>query len=217
MRAKGNVDQGALLAVDNIAVWRGDNLLLDDVCFALNPGQVLQIRGANGSGKTTLLRVVCGVGFSDEGSVKWRGVSIASNTDQFNSELLYLGHKPGIKAALTPVENLRIFCTLAGQESSSTTDEAINVALAHLSLQSQSHLACRHLSAGQQRRVSLARLILQSAKLWVLDEPLTSLDKAGLSWVEHRIGEHVANGGAVLLTTHAPLTVDGVTVASLEL
>jgi len=182
-------NQSALLSVNNITVWRGDNLLLNDVCFSLNAGQILQIRGANGSGKTTLLRI----------------------------ELLYLGHKPGIKAGLTPVENLRIFCTLSGIEVSAATDDAITSALAHLSLQSQAHLACRHLSAGQQRRVSLARLILQSTKLWVLDEPLTSLDKPGLLWVENQISQHVANGGAVLLTTHAPLKVHGVTVESLEL
>jgi len=210
-------DKRALLVVDNITVWRGDNLLLNDVCFALNSGQVLQIRGANGSGKTTLLRIVCGVGFCDEGSVKWRGVSTDKCLDQFNSEVLYLGHKPGIKAALTPVENLRFFCTFSGRESSSDTDDAICSALAHLSILPQAHLACRHLSAGQQRRVSLARLILQSARLWVLDEPLTSLDKAGLAWVEDQISLHVANGGAVLLTTHAPLKIDGVMVNSLEL
>jgi len=174
-------NEQALLSVDNITVWRGDNLLLNDVCFTLNAGQVLQVRGANGSGKTTLLRV------------------------------------PGIKAALTPVENLRIFCALSGLEASTATDNAIASALAHLSLESQAHLACRHLSAGQQRRVSLARLLLHSATLWVLDEPLTSLDKAGLMWVEHQISQHVAKGGAVLLTTHAPLTVDGVRVDSLEL
>ena len=210
-------DSGTLLSVDNITVWRGDNLLLDDISFALNAGQVLQVRGANGSGKTTLLRIVCGVGFSDDGSVKWRGVSTAGNTDQFNAELLYLGHKPGIKAALTPVENLQIFCAMSGLELSTATKDAINSALANLSLLPQAHLVCRHLSAGQQRRVSLARLILQSAKLWVLDEPLTSLDKAGLAWVENQIGQHVAIGGAVLLTTHTPLTVDGVTVETLEL
>jgi len=217
MSVEAKADQEALLTVDNVTVWRGDNLLLDDVCFSLNAGQVLQIRGANGSGKTTLLRIVCGVGFSDEGSVTWRGVPIARNTDRFNAELLYLGHKPGIKAGLTPTENLRIFCTLSGLASSSDTDAAIDAALNNLSLQSQAHLACRHLSAGQQRRVSLARLILQSASLWVLDEPLTSLDKAGLTWVENQISRHVNNGGAVLLTTHAPLKVDGVTVNSLEL
>jgi len=217
MSSEATADQDALLAVENVTVWRGDNLLLDDVSFTLNAGQVLQVRGANGSGKTTLLRIVCGVGFSDEGSVTWRGVSIGRNTDQFNAELLYLGHKPGIKAGLTPVENLRIFCTLSGLASSSATDQAIDSALSNLSLQPQAHLPCRHLSAGQQRRVSLARLIVQSARLWVLDEPLTSLDKAGLAWVENQIGRHVSNGGAVLLTTHTPLNVDGITGNTLEL
>ena len=217
MNAEDNADESELLSVDNITVWRGDNLLLNDVSFSLSPGQVLQIRGANGSGKTTLLRVVCGVGFSDEGTVKWRGVSTDRNTDQFNAELLYLGHKPGIKAALSPIENLRIFCTLAGLESSIKTDNAIRSALEHLSVLPQAQLACRHLSAGQQRRVSLARLLLKSARLWVLDEPLTSLDTAGLSWVENQIDQHVAGGGAVLLTTHAPLRLHGVTVDSLEL
>lgn len=217
MGADNHADQGTLLAVEHVTVWRGDNLLLDDVCFALNAGQVLQVRGANGSGKTTLLRIVCGVGFSDEGLIKWRGDRIDKNADQFNAELLYLGHKPGIKAALTPVENLQIFCTLSGIDFSSATDDAIRAALAQLALLPQAHLACRHLSAGQQRRVSLARLVLQPAKLWVLDEPLTSLDSAGLTWVENHISQHVASGGAVLLTTHAPLNIDGVTVASLEL
>lgn len=217
MGTEDNTDHDTLLSVDNITVWRGDNLLLDDVCFALNAGQILQIRGANGSGKTTLLRIVCGIGFSDEGSVSWRGVSIGSSADQYNAELLYLGHKPGIKAALTPVENLRIFCTLSGVTFSTATDNAISTALSHLSLDTKAHLACRHLSAGQQRRVSLARLILQTAKLWVLDEPLTSLDKDGLAWVENQIGQHVAKGGAVLLTTHAPLNIAGVTVKSFEL
>jgi len=215
--AETSVENSALLGVEDITVWRGDNLLLDEVCFALSPGQVLQIRGANGSGKTTLLRVVCGLGFADEGAVKWRGVNTYRNRDQFNAELLFLGHKPGIKAALSPLENLRIFCALSGLDASNSTDAVILTALEQLSLLSKAHLACRHLSAGQQRRVSLARLLLQSAKLWVLDEPLTALDKDGLAWVGEQIGLHVAAGGAVLLTTHAPLTIDGVVVDSLEL
>ncbi|MCL4140725.1 UNVERIFIED_CONTAM: hypothetical protein GTU68_062229, partial [Idotea baltica] len=206
-----------LLTVKDISVWRGDNLLLDEVQFDLSVGQVLQVRGANGSGKTTLLRIVCGVGFADEGSVLWRGIAIERNRHQFNNELLYLGHKPGIKGALSPLENLRIFCVLAGLEASAKTDALIIDALDNLSLSDKTELPCRFLSAGQQRRVALARLLIQHAHLWVLDEPLTSLDKAGLAWVEKQISLHVAAGGAVLLTTHAPLQVDGVTVNTLEL
>jgi len=164
-----------------------------------------------------LLRIVCGIGLADEGLVRWRGEPIDRNRDQFNEELLYLGHKSGIKGGLSAMENLRIFCTLAGDKQQHVSDETLLSALEHLSLLPVAELACRQLSAGQQRRVSLARLVLQSAALWVLDEPLTSLDKAGLEWVERQISQHVSRGGAVLLTTHAPLHIDGVEVNALEL
>lgn len=206
-----------MLEVKDLTVWRGDNLLLNEISFSLDAGNVMQIRGANGSGKTTLLRVICGVGLADEGEVFWCGKPIHRNRDQFNEALLYLGHKAGIKGGLSAIENLRIFCTLSGRAPGVQTDEAIESALRGLSLWSKAHIACRHLSAGQQRRVSLARLLLQSAQLWVLDEPLTSLDKAGLAWVETQIAEQAARGGSVLLTTHAPLNVDSVKVGTLEL
>lgn len=206
-----------MLSVSDLTVWRGDNLLLNDISFALDSGHVLQIKGANGSGKTTLLRVVCGIGIADEGEVYWQGTPIHKSRDQFNSALLYLGHKAGIKGGLTAMENLRIFATLSGHAVNTQTDKAIESALDAMSLAAKAHIACRYLSAGQQRRVSLARLLLQSSPLWVLDEPLTSLDAAGLQWVESQIGNHAANGGAVLLTTHVPLNVDAVTVDSLEL
>lgn len=206
-----------MLGVNEVTVWRGDNLLLDNISFVLNSGNVLQIRGANGSGKTTLLRVICGVGIADEGDVHWRGVPIHKSRDEFNDALLYLGHKAGIKGGLSAIENLRIFAALSGRVMNVETDEAIESALDALSLGSKARIACRHLSAGQQRRVSLARLLLQSSQLWVLDEPLTSLDAAGLLWVEAQIDRHAANGGAVLLTTHVPLNIDSVTVDTLEL
>lgn len=206
-----------MLDVQELTVWRGDNLLLDNISFSLSAGTVLQIQGANGSGKTTLLRIICGVGLADEGEVYWHGTPIHRNRDQFNDALLYLGHKAGIKGGLTAMENLRIFCTLSGRANNAQTDQAIESALDGLSLLSKAHIACRHLSAGQQRRVSLARLLLQSSQLWVLDEPLTSLDKAGLSWVEAQIANQASRGGSVLLTTHAPLNVDTVEVDTLEL
>jgi len=218
-----------MLAVKDLTVWRGDNLLLDNISFSLEPGEVMQVQGANGSGKTTLLRTVCGVGIADEGDVYWHGVPIRRSRDQFNEALLYLGHKAGIKGGLTARENLRIFSTLAGQtsvgsakytgsgNSGNSADHNIESALSDLSLLAKADIGCRHLSAGQQRRVSLARLLLQTAKLWVLDEPLTSLDAAGLAWVEKQIDRHATNGGAVLLTTHAPLNIDSVRVDTLAL
>jgi len=212
MTAKSNK-----LEADDISVWRGDNLLLNEVSFSLSPGEVLQVQGANGSGKTTLLRIVCGLGIADEGQVSWCGNPIEKNRDQFHEDLLYLGHKPGIKPALSAIENLRIFTLLDGQATSPGTEANIETALDELSLLSKAHLPCGALSAGQQRRVALARLVLQAARLWVLDEPLTSLDKSGLALVEQRMADHVRQGGSVLLTTHAPVNIDGVKVGTLEL
>lgn len=206
-----------MLAVKELSVWRGDNQLLNTISFSLNPGNVLQVQGANGSGKTTLLRIVCGVGLADEGDVYFHGKPIHRCRDQFNDSLLYLGHKAGIKGGLTAIENLRIFSQLAGREPTTQTDEAIESALDQLSLLSKAHIPCRHLSAGQQRRVSLARLLLQTAQLWVLDEPLTSLDAAGLDWVQKNISQHALNGGSVLLTTHVPLAIESVTVDTIAL
>lgn len=205
------------LEANEISVWRGDNLLLNNVSFTLNAGEVLQVQGANGSGKTTLLRIVCGLGLADDGQVYWCGESIEKNRDQYYENLLYLGHKPGIKPALSAIENLRIFTLLNGRSASAKNDADIEQSLDELSLTSKAHLPCRALSAGQQRRVALARLVLQTAKLWVLDEPLTSLDKAGLALVEQRMAAHAHSGGSILLTTHAPVNIEGVKVGTLEL
>ena len=206
-----------LLTVEDLSVWRGDNLLIDNLSFSLHAGEVLQVRGANGSGKTTLLRTICGIALPDDGAVHWRGKAIDRNRDQYNEELLYLGHKPGIKGALSAMENLRILCTLSGNAALADDDDALLSALDDVALLPIARLACKHLSAGQQRRVSLARLVLERASFWILDEPLTSLDKEGIQWVESQIAKHVSAGGAVLLTTHAPLQIDGVEVGVLEL
>ena len=210
-----------LLKADAVSVWRGELLLLNNISFTLNAGQVLRVHGANGSGKTTLLRVVCGLGYADEGEVSWRGQPMQQARSQFNQELLYLGHKAGIKGSLTPVENLSLFAALgthASQSGKSTErPNTIEQVLDELALQATHHIPCRHLSAGQQRRVALARLVLQSATLWVLDEPLTSLDAHGLDWVTAQIDSHVRGGGAVLLTTHADLQLSSVEVATLAL
>lgn len=207
----------SLLNAQNITVWRGENLLLHDVSLSIEAGDIVQVLGANGSGKTTLLRIVCGIGIADEGIVLWRGEPITRASDQFHAELLYLGHKSGIKSGLTPVENLLFFSELAGIKDSADTRTKIHTALAELALQDKAGIACKNLSAGQQRRVSLARLILEPATLWVLDEPLTALDAEGLRWVENQIASHVEKGGAVVLTSHTQFTAPHLSVRRFEL
>ena len=207
----------SLLKGENISVWRGDNLLLHELSLTIDAGDVVQVLGANGSGKTTLLRILCGIGIADDGDVLWRGEPIAHARDQFHAELLYLGHKSGIKSSLTPVENLLFFCELAGIENSEGVQHKIHAALTELALQDKANIPCRNLSAGQQRRVSLARLILEPATLWVLDEPLTALDKAGLQWVENQVASHVEKGGAVVLTSHTNFNARQLSVRRFEL
>jgi len=206
-----------MLEARELMVWRGDNLLLDAVSFTLNENTIMQIRGTNGSGKTTLLRIVCGLALADEGEVYWHGKALHKQRDEFNAQLLHIGHRPGIKGALTAIENLQFFCSMAGLSEAPDLQQSIDEALTALSLQDKSDIPTRFLSAGQQRRVALARLILQPAKLWVLDEPLTSLDLSGHDWVAARISAHVNNGGSVLLTTHTPLVIAEHPVETYEL
>lgn len=207
----------ALLQAQGIGVWRGEDWLLDDVSFTLDEQSVTRISGSNGSGKTTLLRILCGLGIADEGSVYWRGQPIHKVRDEFNASLLYLGHKPGIKSALTPIENLRLYSQLAGRPISAEDESSLLQALETLSIGDKAELPCRVLSAGQQRRVSLCRLLLEPAKLWVLDEPLTSLDKAGHDWVSAAVAHQLDQGGAVILTTHTDLDIPGYSIEELSL
>lgn len=191
----------ALLEAKGVTVWRGETLLLDDVSLTLGYGQALQLRGSNGSGKTTLLRVMIGLTQPDEGEVVYDGKPLHRHFDQLTSTLLYLGHRPGVSASLNAVENLNHFAKL-----NQATDVNIRGVLSELAFtELQMSLPCRSLSAGQQRRVALARLKLSAATLWVLDEPLSALDVHGQAWVTKLIEEHLDRNGSVLLTTHQPL------------
>ncbi len=196
-----------LLAAEGITLWRGDSLILDDITIRVNSGEAVQLQGANGSGKTTLLRILCGLAEAEEGHISWCGKPLQKIRDDFYARLLYLGHRAGIKGELTPLENLAIFQQL-GVSSGVSASEALE----QVSLSDKAHIACAKLSAGQQRRVALARLVLQRADLWVLDEPLTALDASGLAWLGGIIKQQVVRGGSVLLTTHQSLEIDGVSV-----
>lgn len=190
-----------LEAVD-VTVWRGETLLLDRIKLQAKAGEVTQIAGANGSGKTTLLRVLCGAALADEGEVHWCGVSLSKQRDIFNEQLLHIGHRPGVHAQLTAVENLQLACKM-GNGVESDIDSVLN-ALAILPI---ADIPAGHLSAGQQRRVALARLaLLPHTRCWVLDEPLTALDQQGRDWVAGQIQMHSERGGVTVLTTHQPLS-----------
>ena len=195
-----------------LSVWRGETLLFDELDVSVAGGEVLQLAGPNGSGKSTLLRALIGLAELDEGEVRWRGQPTRRVREAFHSALLYIGHKSGISGALDPCENLR---ALLGADADNPARVA--AALAELGLGERLDVPCRALSAGQQRRVALARLRLQSRPLWLLDEPLTALDTAGLAWVRARIVERARSGGAVIYTTHQPLALESVRARVLTL
>jgi len=203
-----------MLEVVNLQCTRGDRRLFSGIAFELGPGELLHLHGHNGSGKTTLMRALCGLVTPTEGEVRWQGEPIRSQRDEFNAELLYLGHKNGIKEDLTGVENLLVACRLVGLE----VDEgkAWEV-LERMGLRGHEDLPARVLSQGQQKRVALSRLLLSEARLWLLDEPFVGLDAAAVELLQSVIRDHVAKGGMVVLTTHQEVALTAGKVKKLRL
>lgn len=181
--------------------YRGDEVLFSRLSFDLVPGDVLQIAGENGSGKTSLLRILCGLSLPDEGEVCWNGQSIRKNRTDFFSDLVYVSHQNGIKDELTALENLKIDSLIGSTNRAMTPEQALQ----KLDLESRTNILCRSLSAGQKRRVGLARLLIRKAKLWLIDEPVNALDQKGRSAVENIIRNHSQEGGITIYTTHFPL------------
>jgi heme exporter protein A len=195
-----------MLSVSDLSCVRGDQTLFSGVNFDLNAGQWLHLEGGNGSGKTSLLRIVSGFTPPAQGQVRWRGQPLAQTAEAFHAELLYLGHALALKEELSALENLQADAAIAGR----SFDHAQAVsALQRLGLRGRTRLPVRVLSQGQKRRVALARLFLQSAPLWVLDEPFVALDAQAQDLVAQAISEHVSQGGMALLTSHQPLLLRG--------
>lgn len=190
-----------MLAATDLHCERDGRVLFSALAINMQPGQVLQVQGANGSGKTTLLRILCGLNPDYSGDIHWQGQPIKLVAESFRQSMFYLGHSPAINKTLTPMQNLRWFCALQGFSD----DTAARAALAGLGLRGYEDIPCYQMSAGQQRRVSLARMQLSCATLWILDEPFTALDKQGVAELETRITQFSLRGGCVLLTTHHAL------------
>ena len=188
-----------MLEAINLTCVRGERSLFTGLSFRIESGQCLVVRGANGSGKTSLLRVLAGLMPPTDGSVHWRGKAIDRANEQYRRELLYLGHAPALKAALSAAENLAFSASLADEPVSTT---AIDDALRQAGLQGHEDLLVGTLSEGQKRRVNLSRLLLQRRAMWVMDEPFTALDAKAADWAAELINHHLAGGGAAVLTTH---------------
>lgn len=201
-----------MLKIASLYCERDDRVLFENLDFAVTPGQVLQVQGSNGSGKTTLLRILCGLNADFEGEVSWQGQPVHKVRADFYAGVFYMGHAPAINKTLSPLENLRWFCASRGVD-----DKGISAALTEFGLSGYDDMPCYMMSAGQQRRVSLARMKLTQAQLWILDEPFTALDKKGVAELEVFLEQHVKGGGAIILTTHHPLQMDcNVVVVNLD-
>jgi heme exporter protein A len=194
---------GTLLRAESLYCERDDRVLFSDLNFSVGTSDLLQVKGSNGSGKTTLLRILCGLNSSYEGALYWEGLPVEDNRELFLSSLLYIGHRNAVNKILSPRENLRWRCAL----HTHVEDAAIEQALAQVSLAGYEDSPCHNLSAGQQQRVSLASLLISPARLWVLDEPFTTLDVKGVAVLESLLAGHVSTGGSVIVTTHHPLKV----------
>jgi heme exporter protein A len=188
-----------LLQARDLGCSRGDAALFSGLRFELMAGEALQIEGANGSGKTSLLRILAGLTPPDEGEVHWRGRDITGHRQPYQAELGYLGHHLGLKSELTATENLTLGLGVHGIHQA---ERDLETALARVGLGHRADLAVRSLSAGQRQRVALARLLLQGAVLWILDEPFTALDTDGVELVRGLAEAHLAQGGIVILTSH---------------
>ena len=201
----------ALLSVRGLAFARNEQPVFGPLAFAVEPGEALLVQGGNGAGKTTLLRVLAGLLRADAGEVRIAGSEADHRTR--GHHVAYLGHLPAFKADLSAEQNLQFLCGLHGARPG----RSIADALVRVGLAGYDDALARQLSAGQKKRLSLARLWLSPAPLWLLDEPYANLDLEGITLVNRMVQAHLHEGGAALITTHGAYAAPPVRTRLLEL
>lgn len=206
-------EEQPLLEARDLELWRGDRRLFHGVSLSVHESELLHITGPNGCGKTSLLRVLCGMTLPEIGSVNWRGRPVMRSRTDFHSEMSYVGHRESLKADLSASENLTFDLGLRRDAGK----DVVRSVLDEVGLTAAADVPSRSLSAGQKRRVSIARCLASRAKLWILDEPYTNLDVAGREFVDEMMTRHLADQGLVLLVAHQSHGVAGQRVRQMEM
>ncbi len=202
-----------MFSATNLHLWRSDLHVLRGLSFELAAGRCLQITGINGAGKSTLLRALCGLLPLEEGAVSWRGIDTRKDPHAFHTELAWLGHGTALKGDLSAAENLHYSAGL--RKNLSNTD--IERALASVGFADADQRLARQMSAGQQRRVALARVLLLDCALWLLDEPTANLDTRGQAMFGELLNAHLQRGGLAIVATHQALQLQAAQLQELEL
>jgi heme exporter protein A len=194
----------AKLSADGLTLFRGERCLFQDLSFALNPGELLLLEGRNGTGKTSLMRAIAGLIEFEDGDVMWEGKPLRSNRHDFYGSLVWMQHRVGFKADLNLVENLKFESHLRAQSG-----EDFDQVCERLDIDRLKRLPLRALSAGPQRRVALARMLMSKVPLWLMDEPFTNLDREGRALVMDLTTEHLADGGMCIMAAHQDVEIGG--------
>ncbi len=192
----------AKLSADDLTLIRGETCLFQGLGFALNSGELLLLEGQNGSGKTSLMRAIAGLLSLESGEIRWNDIPVDRQRQDFHGALVWMAHRTGLKGDLTLVENLRFEGVLRPQ---STVDP--DVVYERLGISRLKTLPLRSLSAGQQRRVALARMLLADVPLWLMDEPFTNLDRDGRKLVVQLVEEHLEAGGMCVMAAHQDVVI----------
>lgn len=194
------MQSSASLTISDLWIERGERDLCKGLSFEVQSGEALRVLGENGAGKTSLLKVIAGILVPLEGKIEYCGQDVSTDRSLLQQNIIYIGHAAGVKSLLTVEENLRWYCPKLSVEE-------LNTVATDLDLLPLLDSCVKQLSAGQRRRVALARLWLNKKSFWLLDEPFASLDVRGVAMLEARIQRHLLSGGLVVLTTHHDLHV----------
>ena len=205
-----------LLSGHQLSCIRQDRVLFQQLDVGIAAGQLLHITGKNGAGKSSLLRILAGLAAPDEGNLQYAGLPLSQVLSDYAANLCYIGHQSGIHEQLTARENIRFWRAASGASAKGEHVDDYGL-LGQLGLAGLEDVPCRTLSAGQQRRVSLARLWFSRRQLWILDEPFTALDQAAIAMLQQHFLMHLQQGGGIILTSHQSLSQVFTQLKSLEL